>query len=144
MRNIYGQSEFFSSFCRSARTSSARQKTCLWHACMCIYGPPMKPYICMHGMLNPKIYIWMRNIYGHTEFVSSSERSARTSSARQRIIFMGCLYSYLWIPPMKPYMCMHGMLNPKIYIRMRNISGTTMHDSSSERSSRDLYAHLKI
>ena len=45
---------------------------------------------------------------------------------------------------MKPYMCMHGMLNPKTYIWMRNISGTTMHDSSSERSSRDLYAHLKI
>ena len=104
----------------------------------------MKPYICMPGMLNPKTYIWMRNIYGQNEFLSSSERSARDIQAQQRIIFMACMCIYLWIPPMKPYMCMHGLLNPKTYIWMRNNSGTTMHDSSSERSSRDLYAHLKI
>ena len=58
----------------------------LWDACIVIYGfSPMKPYMCMHGMLNPKTYIWMRDIYGLIELVSSSERSIRTSSAQLRI-----------------------------------------------------------
>ena len=41
----------------------------------------------------------MRNIYVRSEFFSSFCRSAQTSSARLKIIFMACLYNYLWLPP---------------------------------------------